>query len=639
MEIRIESLRTENFAGLSYHFEPKGENVTLFAENMAGKTRLFSSWLWLMFGKDAEGKTDFDLRPLDKDNNVIKGDVIVVEGVLSIGDEKHTFRKEHHEKIVKKQITGYEARCFIDEVPKKKNEYEAYIAEILQEHTFKMLTDTDYFNGKLHHTKRREVLINIAGKIGTPEGFNELMDNLNGRSIKDYKSVLDGQRKAYEKERAEINPRMSEIRRGFEGLGETEAAPAGKQREAEFAIRAELDSEKAKLLNSESERSAKLDIVCELKSDKAILEGKLKQGDQSKVLPLMKEKNDWEKKVADQAYELRRAVNDGKSAKNTLEDRQAELKRCMDKLNILREKAKELKKESLDDKCYACGRTLEADKIEELKATQEKAKRDLSVSGSRIKKESDTLKEICENASLNLQAIQDDIKKLDIASKEMDNKKDAAIAEIDKKIEGCRKGVDPTKDDEWIRLDKELKAAEAEVSESMTDQMRDLDEKRDACNNRIDDLNKILNNADRFQKDTDRLKELGEREKELAQLIADVEKLLNDIDEYGAEESRMIEQAVNDKFKHVEFKLFKTLLNGSIEPTCEAVYKGTPYTGMSTGERIFVGIDIINTLSKHYKTSVVLFIDHLESLTMPVETDAQVIGLVAEKGTKKLTVK
>jgi len=639
MEIKLQSLRLENFAGLTYFFEPKGSNLSVYAENKTGKTRLFSAWRWVLFGKNAENKTDFDLRPLDKDNNNIKGLVVVAEAVVSFGDETHTFRRENHEKVVKKQITGFETRFFVDEVPKEKNEYEAYIAEILQEHTFKMLTDTSYFCEKVHHTKRREVLLALADDIATPKGFKKLMDNLNGRSIRDYKSVLDGQKKAYDKERKEINPRMDEINKGFGDLGNVETAPAKEKRDEERNVMAELDGRKAKLLETESEREGKVDTVNDLKLERLSLELKLKQGDPTKVQPLMAKKNTWEKKLADIESDRRVAWNSAKSAKNDLEDRQEDLKRCMDKLSLIRTEYMEIKNSTLDDKCHACGQDLPSGKIDVLKAEKDEKKKRLRNTGVRINKEVVAFKGSCTNLEKVVSGFREDGKKLDDSYRDMETAKAEAFVVLDKKIEDCKTGKEPTGDDEWKRLDEKVKAADAEVAESMADQMKALDEKREDSRLRLEDLNRVLNNIDRFEADKKRLEVLGDRERELAQLIADVEKLLADIDDYHAEESNLIAMAVNSKFKHVKFKLFNILLNGSIEPTCEAMLGGTPYRGMSTGERIFVGVDIINALSRHYKTSVVLFIDKSESLTLDIETDAQIIRLVAEKGTKKLTVK
>jgi hypothetical protein len=144
-------------------------------------------------------------------------------------------------------------------------------------------------------------------------------------------------------------------------------------------------------------------------------------------------------------------------------------------------------------------------------------------------------------------------------------------------------------------------------------------------------LDKTLANADNIATTTARIKELGEREQELSQKIADVEKQLHEIDEYKKSESELIETAVNNKFKYTTFKLYEYHFNGEIKDTCIATYEGKDYCDISRGEKIRVGIDIINVLSEHYKTSVCLFIDNIEALSFDVEAKSQWIGLYMKK--------
>ena len=68
------------------------------------------------------------------------------------------------------------------------------------------------------------------------------------------------------------------------------------------------------------------------------------------------------------------------------------------------------------------------------------------------------------------------------------------------------------------------------------------------------------------------------------------------------------------------------------------VYNGVPYMGLNTGAKINVGIDIINTLSRHYGVTVPLFIDNAEAVTKLLDCNAQVIRLVVSEMDKELRV-
>ena len=71
------------------------------------------------------------------------------------------------------------------------------------------------------------------------------------------------------------------------------------------------------------------------------------------------------------------------------------------------------------------------------------------------------------------------------------------------------------------------------------------------------------------------------------------------------------------------------MINGGVEECCETLYNGVPYsTGLNTGHKIIVGLDIINTLSEHYGFRPPIFVDNAESVTDLPEMQAQVIRLV-----------
>ena len=132
MNIKLNRLKIENFKGVkSFEVELEGDNAVIKAENGVGKTTIADGFSWLHYDKNTEGKTDFEVRPLDANNQPLKGLVVSVEAELDFDGTVHTFRKEQHEKIVKKQkqIRGYETLCWIDEVPKKVGEFKDFIAK------------------------------------------------------------------------------------------------------------------------------------------------------------------------------------------------------------------------------------------------------------------------------------------------------------------------------------------------------------------------------------------------------------------------------------------------------------------------------------------------------------------------------
>lgn len=100
---------------------------------------------------------------------------------------------------------------------------------------------------------------------------------------------------------------------------------------------------------------------------------------------------------------------------------------------------------------------------------------------------------------------------------------------------------------------------------------------------------------------------------------------------------KMLTENVNNKFNIAEFKLFNQLVNGELEETCVTTVDGVEYSGgLNNAARINVGLDIINTLSQHYKITAPIFIDNAESITDIIPTEAQQIQLIVSGQDKNL---
>ena len=99
-------------------------------------------------------------------------------------------------------------------------------------------------------------------------------------------------------------------------------------------------------------------------------------------------------------------------------------------------------------------------------------------------------------------------------------------------------------------------------------------------------------------------------------------------------------QSINDLFYITEFKLFKKLVNGEYEETCESLHNNVPYgKGLNTAARINVGLDIINVLCDKYGVYAPIFVDNAESVSDILETKGQKICMYVKEGQKTLEFK
>src|SRR4030043_57510 len=193
--IKLLRLRIQNFKGIinfEYTFDPE-QTTSIFGDNGTGKSTTMDAWLWLLFGKDSSGKSDtsfaiktiltesvksqmilMNMETLIEDLNI--GDVIpridhIVEADLLINDKTvvkltRNFKEKWGTKRgdIISTFSGHETIYHVDDVPKSKKEYDSIISDMIDEETFKLLTNPMHFNS-LPWEKRRDVLISISDKV------------------------------------------------------------------------------------------------------------------------------------------------------------------------------------------------------------------------------------------------------------------------------------------------------------------------------------------------------------------------------------------------------------------------------------------------------------------------------------------
>ena len=640
--MKLLSLSIKNFKGLkSWNHDFDGKNATISGQNGTGKTSVFDAFLYVLFGKDSTGRTAFDIRPHDANQNPIQGLVLSVEAKFDIDGVIHTLKKEHREKIVKSTITGFENFCWINDVPTPIGKYNKWISEIIPEETFKMLADLSHFNDdkKNHWTKRRDLLLQIAGDTGTPDGFHELIEAMAGRSVDDYKKVLSERKKGYKKEADEIPSRIDEITKGLDEFDGEDIGQLQADRESIKDQIANITVKRLDIGQTESDRNLRIDGVNQLNINKIRRESEL-ENDTSAITSYLEEKRNIEVALSDQAAKVVQFEKQISSQSTCIELCQGELLHATKTRDGIVKEHEACKNtdESLT-RCPTCSQKMPADKLAEL---MDKKESTLSEIAGRGKEAFDRIKKCGKDIKAGIQKLAELQTLQEQEQINLDNSTEASRERIEKLNELIKTGrpenVDFTKDEKWQEIANQITQLEAEIGDPVSDQIATIDSEKDIKLDEQADINSKLANYDTAKKSRTRISKLSDREKELGQKITEIDGELSEIEGYKTSQNKLIEQAVNGMFKHTTFRLFKTNINGSVEDDCTAIYKGTPYPDCSTGEKIIIGIDIANVLSKHFKVSVPLFIDNSESLTMPIESDSQIIKLCADKKATKLIV-
>lgn len=646
MKLKRETLI--NFKGMrAFTFEPNGNNVTVFGDNAKGKTSLYDGFLWVTSDKDSNGRKDFELKTLDETGKAIPMIDHAVEIVIEEAGKDITLRKTLSENWVKtrgsatQEFKGHTTAYEIDGVPRQKREFDSFISSLCNESLLRMLTDPDYFPGKLAWAERRKILMDICGDITDTEVIESdsklaaLPSFLQGRTIEDHRKVLAAKKTAVNNEIKAIPVRVDEATRALPVEGECSAEDVkaaieeGRARiqDAETAL---LQLEQGGTATQKQLRLQQIETEIIAEQNKALTAHNTIIRDKQRLLNESVDRKEslGRKVTSDQANIKLYGVD------IALYNKQLEEKRAAWML----EDSKELENFKADDVCPACGQSLPEDQIQAAKdAIIAAYNLDKSNRLEQIETEGKAINARLANAEKQKTILE---KSVEVATTEIDvlaKKITTMEAEVnginEKPIE--ESPVAKSLLDEKGRVLIDIKSLE----ESSEPERIRLTEQRDQLRQDVAEFEQAaarqLARADGLK----RIQELKNQEKTLATEYEQLERQTYLTEEFIRVKVNLLEARINSRFRLARFKLFDVQVNGALNECCETTYNGVPYnSGLNNGARINVGLDIIRTLSEHYGFSAPIFIDNAESVTSIIETESQQIRLVVSEKDKELRV-
>ena len=215
------------------------------------------------------------------------------------------------------------------------------------------------------------------------------------------------------------------------------------------------------------------------------------------------------------------------------------------------------------------------------------------------------------------------------------------LTELDKELESERQrtfAADYEADTQYLSLNSQLQAIKAELNKPIEDISAELLQQKKEVAEKINDLNKILNNRDVATKTKERIKELMDEERSLASQLSEFEKQRYLIEQFIKAKVNLLEDTINSRFKVVKWKMFETQINGGISECCEAMVDGVTWPNVNHAGKVNAGIDCINILSDHYGCIAPIWIDFRESVSRIIDTKSQVVNLIKSEQDKVLRV-
>lgn len=164
----------QNFKGCKDRTIEFGDKTRISGANATGKTTIFDAFTWLLFERDSLGSSNFDIRPLDENGKMIDNIEISVESKISVDGNEYELKKVQKQKWVKKRGTGTtELQGNINEFgingyPKSQKDFKDFIAGIIDEDIFTLITNPAAFNA-LPWKKQREILMKFVGTFSDAE--------------------------------------------------------------------------------------------------------------------------------------------------------------------------------------------------------------------------------------------------------------------------------------------------------------------------------------------------------------------------------------------------------------------------------------------------------------------------------------
>lgn len=213
-------LKIKNFKGIKeLDIAFGGKDATISGHNGAGKSTIYDSFAWLLFGRDSLNNPSFEVKTIDPETGKVVHELD--HGVEAEFDDGTILARTYREKWSRprgsatKELVGHETTYEVNGSKVTKGNYEKAVAELVDNADFRLLSDPMYFNTALKPLERRSALMSLVEVDDSALMTEELIAALGGRSAADAKNLLVAKRRELKRELDAIPVRISEAKRAL----------------------------------------------------------------------------------------------------------------------------------------------------------------------------------------------------------------------------------------------------------------------------------------------------------------------------------------------------------------------------------------------------------------------------------------
>lgn len=627
----LKKMVIQNFKGiktLEIDFSEKSNLIS--GLNGTGKTSVYDAYCWCLFGKNSQESAKFDIRKYGIDDKA----ETFVEVVTDTAKYKRVFGKKTVRTTVEgvsKTVLENDYKTLVDDVELPATKYKKVIEELVgNSETFKILSNIFYLPAIMDWKKRREFLINTFGSVSDEQilqdkEFAELLEKIGGKNVEDAKAQILFEIKQNKEELEKIPVRIDEVEKSKNDISKNEVDQAEKEITKLKKEKSKLEKEIESFENKDIE--AIKNKIAELRNqkEKAIndsekLYNMQVEKEKERLFELKEKLSELNNKITDFKYQIETAKR--KNADN--KDQHERIKIKIAELDTEREDLRNQFKSVNDTAiCSECNQKYPENKIAEIKKNIQKK-------GKKISAKIDKLNADMEKIVLEID-ITDIEKNIETAEKERELLL-KQIKEIEASVDNKKPVLDTAEYDTRISAEQEkienINADNSEKISEIKNHISVIDEK-------ISEQEKILFAFNENKKANDRIKEINVECDKLNEVSQKLALLKYQLDNFDKKKASLNEDIINKNFKNVKFKLFELQVNGGLNTICEATIDESPFnSNLNTGSKILAGLEIVEVLSEKLNAKFPVFIDNRESLTSEIETDLQVISLVASENDK-----
>lgn len=633
MELVINKMHLVNFQKFNdFEIDFPNHITNIYGRNQSGKTTLSNAFAWLLFGKSADGRTKFSIKTQDENGNDIKNLPHYVEAELSFDGEIHTLKRALVEKWSK--VRGVDAETlsntteyYIDgSICSTAAEYNSFIEEHIPEAIFKSITNPTFFLSQKWETQRA-FLVSLVGGVTNEEvaegnpTYVDLLTKLSTQTLDSYKKSLRYQIKQL-KDKLDLKP--AEIKTLNEVLPENVDYTELENKEKALCtaideIKKDIDNIKLGGADDVARKNikAKLDFVHKRINNIEI----------SKRNQASEEANNYNTAISQQQLAKSSAENLVISLEAKQKSLETLIKRTNAAIDGYKLDIKDIEKEWEENKnsvpqfpediniCPTCGQMLPMEvykeKREELinNFNQNKVKR-----ANEIKAKNKEIKANIKEANDTLVSYQNELN--DVTQKIIDAKVKAGKQNV-VDLQKPKTAAELLQEDEnYNQLLKERDELQAQYDTPVATE--DTTELENSLQEKEKELAEVRNTlATKAQRETilNKIEAVKKEQLELQNKITEKEKEDDVVSDFENRQNEILEDKVNAHFHFGKWKMFRSLLNGGRELSCEYYVNGIAYHDtLNSAAKINGGIDIINVLSEHYKAHAPIFIDNAEGV-------------------------